>query len=105
MGYDLLHRDYFLHINGWIAHRCDFPNGLAGGQDLVRGRVDENPLRQPAVTGEGRGGDVGFAGEVLGDCERTRPTGGVKGADVDKLIRGRTTEEEARRGGGGGHGE
>lgn len=97
MGHDLLNRDYFLPINRWIAHRCDLPDCLTGGQDLLRGRFDENPLRQPTVTGKARGGDVNFAGEVLGNCERTRPAGGMKGANIGQLIRGGMTEEKVGR--------
>lgn len=44
-----------------------------------------------------------FTGEVLGDRERACPTGGVKGADVGKLVRSWMAEDKVGRGGRGGH--
>lgn len=44
-----------------------------------------------------------FAGEVLGNRERARPTGSMKGADVGKLVWSGMAEDKIGRGGRGGH--
>lgn len=44
-----------------------------------------------------------FAGEVLRDRERARPAGGVKGANVGKLVQRGIAEDKIGRGGCGGH--